>query len=687
MSVVTGSSSQVKQVVCPTERLRQDAIGVLNAIVGEKQLDLYNPVGENEERQRRYIIALSTFIAFKIGADKELFWLNFTKYVQDNAALVSNLVTVFISEYIQTRNGVMRSISKAVTTRLLAYKRFGITVSTELSDKVASLQKNWNLDAIDNGREYLELKTTQSKAINASWNEILLFLCGTHPTDFRAVMLEIVNVAPPTVCADNLRHITTLTNVTPFKGLSDTVLYGVQLRTYSAVLCCKVMGSRQKHLLPGSIDQYQPKFNEEQHGRFDGLLYTYKNYKTGNGGKTFKVINVYFMPHVNVLQCPVVGFAIYVSYLSHVLGQPTTAPFMYRVNMSTKRPHTRANVKLSAVLAVVGYRFPGSMDTRKGHIFRFVCNNELIKKGVDANNRNLHLGWTSSSIGERVYADPEELAQRNTSALALSGQSDTTDAHAIWSLVDKVPSNVTALLNVDETANPTLIQLLKKVTVLALASGEVNLLTCGYFKDVTDNPLFVSFKNIVVKCISVKEVKVSGSNAVLKRKLQFEQRENLLKTARIEELERALANRDSGSNVQMVTTTTPAVVENPIEAIKVIVMELVNLRVNPDFLQLVNSRLDSLLWLIDSLPGDGFGFRLDSATGKNLQRILLLGSAMRRHDESGLRGLLAESKCSCYINVVKKHRNSSPLFATISTRSFTAYCRSLNAGMEPRVIQ
>jgi hypothetical protein len=593
--------------------------------------------------------------------DAEDLWPKLSEWIITNPDKASKCATIWLSEWIITNHST-RLMKDPIGDRLFVLKKWGVEISSDLKAKIDAFKTEWNERYRSRQNENLEEKNHQTKQLLKHWKPMLKLLNLTT-NDF---ILTVDGCTDVSLFLKNVRRWSTL------KKLGATTFKAHMLLVQSVLSFGRATACRGKHIINAKL------FDDFQVLPDNRLLYRYLCEKNGTKSNVQRPIHVCLQLHSDPTLCSVLHMAQFVVYLAYILKKPVALPFYFSVKFDQcktdvtryQNAYYKASTLLQCVSITAGVKDQNGrpqMGRSKLHCMRAVANDLMIQGSIDKNARRDHAGWLGGT-DDRHYSNSEHIALQSPVPKILSDGAP----HVAWNNLNAVPEQILSMLLPDHTT-PIMVYF-RKVILVALAAGICAPSYAVYFSDITKMSQFKIYKSTVTPTLKVKSSTSSS------------QQDSLLKK-RVIELSTALAmEKQENKRLKLVYGKETQPDEEPALTKSEVIDKLNEITTETtkgtfldkrsmDWLRACHDRVtNEVVPLISRYTtNDKFIIQLNSAGGKRLIAVLMLAGAYHNFKFN------MEATCSAFtsrmswLGYVAKHRQTSQLFESFKTDSWSSF--------------
>lgn len=626
---------------------------------------------KSDQLSKRYIMDLCDAITAQLGVLSHPFYkTKLLKWVRDNAEQATAHADTIITAYILEKTGKILTIHQSVNTRVNAWKKIGVSISADMQEKIKKLAVSpaWTMGRQGHQAHADAEKKHQLMLWKTAFGNVIEHAQSMDGAAFRKTLQAIAMDPPPSIIEDTMQVIRSLK--TTRKGLynTDDQLLGHVLKGTAFALHARATGIRGGHILFTTFTDMVLKDGLE------GIFQKFVNAKAGNSKSVARECVVRVVSHKDPSICAIVSLAQLVVFIHDVLDdkEAATRPFAFgcRFNPNNMisaagivRKSMVANIETLSVASGMANGMAGHGETKtskKLHLFRSLCANELINAGATKDERQAHCGW-ATSVDDKYYSVQENIAAASRTPFLLAGRTGANDpAHAMWDLLDDVPTTLLPA-GVDGV-----LAYFYRVHLLALAGGFSQTHFRSRFKEVAAKPSFKTFAAKLLAHITVStKAAHQGPMGItgLKRQLMSAATENEVLRMKLAKYETAVEDIWEGS------TTSD---------LKKAVSDLMAHNKADDFLGRAQSAVTNTIKpLVNKLSTNGnFGIRLETAVGRPLILVLLLVAAAKKGGDDRIIHEKAASSSKSWVGWVKNNRGKG-VFSDIPSNKWAALVKFL----------
>lgn len=597
--------------------LESSAIEAL--VAGDKVVSLKETNGT--QHQRRLVLniqKLSDFIAKEKGCNKTVFWEGFEAWVKDNHDECNSLATRYMCDFIKEREGT-KSIKQLVDYQLIAFKKWGINVNTNLSTVINTKKRAWDEVKAVRSQENKKKKSTQYINVKEYLPLMVSYLGNSAPSVFRE------HVKKARAMKDSPFTKTTLTEANTVANLDDKTIKIMLMKVRAFLLMAKVTGLRWISFLRMTRDNVT--------WRDGSLLVEYK--KKHNSKVIFS--HVAIVPNITATDCPILAYSQFITSVPECEN-----PFSFGHGTLNSKARARVAALLDVVAWAVGSE--DGLGFKKVHAMRSYCSSLLAERSVGKNDRHDHLGWSTSNVESDNYLDGAIPALNSRVPLIAAGRGGGEPSPAFWELLDT---------SGDVWYNIAILSVAAKVSPINFTMTAPDALTIK----VQSHMIEASKRTVKTPAQLTKEVAdLRKENAELKRVVQ------LYKDRLGDHVD--IAETKDGATKRLTDVLTALVSHSKDETFPRQCLVAYNETVAP---------------IIIAHPGNGFLIKFNTGLGKNFQAVLVL-AARQRKDPIGLQTLFGESNSKSWVSWVRGNRGTIAVLNEVplsSTEDYNAYFQNI----------
>jgi len=278
-------------------------------------------------------------------------------------------------------------------------------------------------------------KEKQFTMLNSKYPEMIKYMSNVNPPELRELLKQITenDESYETLSSSALKEIDVLSR----KADDD-------LRSILLCTCAFISISRSTRMR--SINALSLQLSTSFTPTEEGILINRIERKCGSIRNVEKDVVCHVVHHIDPTLDPILHLA---EFLHDVENHPRASDFPFRFGF---RNPTRSNSKslnisitrrfiavLHSVAIAVGLPGIGGSDDKKLHCLRVMCENSLIGAGATALERQLHIGWTTSSQAMNYSAKKHQALNARTAYLLAGRQDKDIQPHPMWRSFNKLP--------------------------------------------------------------------------------------------------------------------------------------------------------------------------------------------------------------------------------------------------------
>mmetsp|Transcript_7549 Transcript_7549/g.13809 ORF Transcript_7549/g.13809 Transcript_7549/m.13809 type:complete len:379 (-) Transcript_7549:3417-4553(-) len=354
---------------------------------------LHNDKTRYERKLQRCVLAFASTVTDECQSIADL--NIFSKYVSENYQNVCSRADKFLVDVIKDR-ATQKSINQVVTMHLIAFKQFGITISTRIRDQIQNLRENtWRKIDASRFDSYHGAKISQYDARRDKWPELIKYLSNTDPKTFRG-HLERAASANTEGCSK-----ASIQEMMVVSRKPDYVLKQYLLMVRATLSLLRATGMRGVSLCTIKREDFEDLDNDGEQ------LLTRIERKCGSTRNITKRVSCKLVHHINPEQCPLIHLGEYLHLTQH---ESTCREYIFSLGFTRKMKQglessqTLIKRRLIAILEAVcnAIGMKDGLGHRTLHAFRFLCSNILDSEGATTHERELHLGWNTLISGKHT---------------------------------------------------------------------------------------------------------------------------------------------------------------------------------------------------------------------------------------------------------------------------------------------
>lgn len=596
--------------------LERTAIEALTA--GDNVVSLKETNGT--QHQRRLVLnieKLSDYIAKNKGHKKDVFWEHFEEWVKNNTNECNSLATRYMCDFIKEHENT-KSIKQLVDYHLIAFKKWGITVNTDLVSVINTKKRTWDEDNAVRSQENKKKKSTQYVNVKEYLPRMVSYLGNSPPDVFRD------HVRTARMIKDKVFTKTALIEANTVANLDDAVIKILFLKVRAFLLMAKVTGLRWITFMRMTRSNVT--------WRDGSLLVEYR--KKHNSKAIFSYVAI--VPSIVATECPILAY-------SHFI---TSVPeYEHPFGFSHGTLNSKARARVAALLDLVAWAVGSEcgIGYKKVHAMRSFCSSLLAERSVGTIERHEHLGWSTSTVESENYLDGAIPALTSRVPMVAAGRTNGEPPPSFWELLDT---------HGDVWENIALLSVAAKVSPINFTRSAPDTFTIKVQTHMID----ASKRTVKTpEQIAIENRELHKENLELKRIVQL-YKNRLGDSSDIEETRAEAEKRVTGVITELAKHSTDDTFPRQcLVAYNTVIAPTLTVHI-----------------------GCGFLIKLNTGLGKTYQAMLIL-AARQLKDPIGLKTLFDESTSKSWVGWVRANRATIAVLNEVPMTSSVDYKNYLNS--------